>query len=236
MKIAIIGAMREEIEPLLEKFDKYNLVEYGGNKYYEVRYGNLEIIIVYSKIGKVFATLTATILLEKFRCEMILFSGVAGALNSKLKIGDFVIASKVCQHDVDITKFGHEYGYIPESSVYIESDKQIRCVAKSVAEKLDISINEGIIATGDQFVGDDKMKSFIKNNFYADVLDMESGAVAVVCKNLDIPFFILRIISDTANKDADINFQEFINEITKKSAAFMFELIKELIKKQKLNI
>ncbi len=224
-----MGAMKEEIKPILDKFDNYKIIKYGGNIYYEIKYSKIKIIIVYSKIGKVFATLTTSILIEKFKCDIILFSGVAGALNPKLQIGDLIIATKVCQHDVDITSFGHKFGYIPESSVYIETNKDINDISKKVAKKMDITIKGGIIATGDQFVENEKKREFIKNTFFADALDMESSAVAVVCKNLNIPFFILRTISDTADMNANINFQKFLKKTTKISADFMFELLKELI-------
>merc|ERR1711879_814861 len=94
----------------LAYFDDIKVTEFAKNNYYEVSYNGLDIVIAYSKIGKVFASLTASTLIEKFDCDTLLFSGVAGAINPTLKIGDLIIDKKLCQHDLDITAFGHPNG------------------------------------------------------------------------------------------------------------------------------
>lgn len=88
MKIAIMGAMREEITPLLEFFKDYKEIKYADNIYYELKFENLDLVIAYSKIGKVFSALTASTMIEKFNCTHLLFSGVAGGIN----IGDLIVA------------------------------------------------------------------------------------------------------------------------------------------------
>ena len=229
-KLAIMGAMEEEIEPLLAYFDKVNVVEYANNKYYEVNYNGLDIVIAYSKIGKVFASLTASTMIEKFGCDTLLFSGVAGGINSKLKIGDLIIADKLCQHDLDITAFGHPHGYVPGGKVFVETSKELRDVAIKVAKENDLKVIEGIIATGDQFVHSTQRKEFIENTFNADALEMEGASVAVVCDALNIPFFILRAISDTADMDAGFDFDEFLKSSAKNSADYLIKILKELKK------
>jgi adenosylhomocysteine/aminodeoxyfutalosine nucleosidase len=228
MKIAVMGAMPEEIEPILERMDSYETIEYAKNIYYEGKYRGIDVVVAYSKIGKVFATLTATILLEKFKCDTLLFSGVAGGLNPDFQIGDLVIASKLSQFDLDITVFGHPHGYVPEGQVYIEADKRLRELAKEIADRKDIKLFEGIIATGDQFVSSDDTKEFIYDIFKADAVEMEGASVAVVCDSLDIPFFILRAISDTANSDAGVDFDKFLEESAKISADFILDMVEEL--------
>lgn len=109
MKIAIMGAMPEEIAPILEQLKDYKTVEYANNKYYEATYKGVELVIAYSKIGKVFSTLTATTMIQHFGCDKLLFSGVAGAISPSLKVGDLIIATKLSQHDLDITAFGHPF-------------------------------------------------------------------------------------------------------------------------------
>ena len=229
-KLAIMGAMQEEIEPLLAYFDKVNVVEYANNKYYEVSYNGLEIVIAYSKIGKVFASLTASTMIEKFGCDTLLFSGVAGGINPKLKIGDLIIADKLCQHDLDITAFGHPHGYVPGGKVFVETSKELRDVAIKVAKENDLKVIEGIIATGDQFVHSTQRKEFIENTFNADALEMEGASVAVVCDALNVPFFILRAISDTADMDAGFDFDEFLKSSAKNSADYLIKILKELKK------
>ena len=229
-KLAIMGAMEEEIEPLLSYFDKVNVVEYANNKYYEVSYNGLEIVIAYSKIGKVFASLTASTMIEKFRCDTLLFSGVAGGINPKLKIGDLIIADKLCQHDLDITAFGHPHGFVPGGKVFVETSKELREVAIKVANENDLNVIVGTIATGDQFVHSNERKEFIEKTFTADALEMEGASVAVVCDALNVPFFILRAISDTADMDAGFDFDEFLKSSAKNSAEYLIKILRELKK------
>ena len=227
-KIAIMGAMPEEIEPLLAKVENINKVEYANNSYYEATYKGKELVIAYSKIGKVFSALTASTLLEKFSCNKLLFSGVAGAINPALNIGDLIIADKLCQHDLDISIFGHDFGYVPEGAKFVESDKTLREIAKEVAKNNDLSLIEGTIATGDQFVASNERKEFIAKNFEADALEMEGASVAVVCDALNVPFFVLRAISDTANDDAGMDFDEFMVSSAKISANFILDMVEKI--------
>ena len=227
-KIAIMGAMPEEIEPLLEKVENINKIEYANNSYYEATYKGKELVIAYSKIGKVFSSLTASTLLEKFSCDKLLFSGVAGAINPALKIGDLIIADKLCQHDLDISIFGHDFGYVPEGAKFVETDKDLREIAKVVAKENELSLIEGTIATGDQFVASNDRKEFISKNFSADALEMEGASVAVVCDALNVPFFVLRAISDTANDDAGMDFDEFMVGSAKISANFILDMVEKI--------
>ncbi len=228
MKIAIMGAMPEEIAPLLEKVERYEKVEYAKNSYYLAQYRDMELVIAYSKIGKVFAALTAATMIEKFGAQQLLFSGVAGAINPDLKIGDLIVATKLCQHDLDITAFGHPYGYVPEGSVFVESDVHLRKIARRVAKEKGIVLKEGIIATGDQFVADPVRKAWIMEEFGADALEMEGASVAVVCDALEVPFFILRSISDSADMDAGFDFDTFLESSAKVSADFIMTMLDEI--------
>lgn len=229
MKIAIMGAMPEEVAPILKKLGEYRTTEYAGNKYYEATYNNTELVIAYSKIGKVFSTLTATTMIEHFGAEKLLFSGVAGAISPSLKVGDLIVATKLAQHDLDITAFGHPFGYVPEGSVFIETDAQILKLSKEVAAEMGKTVQEGIIATGDQFVANEERKNWIGSTFGADALEMEGGSVAVVCKALNIPFFILRAISDAADMDASFSFDAFLETSAVESADFVMKMVDKLV-------
>ncbi|MDQ7066537.1 MAG: 5'-methylthioadenosine/adenosylhomocysteine nucleosidase [Sulfurimonas sp.] len=228
-KIAIMGAMPEEVAPILQKLGEYKTTEYAGNKYYEATYKGVELVVAYSKIGKVFSTLTATTMIEHFSCDTLLFSGVAGAINPNLKIGDLIVATKLSQHDLDITAFGHPMGYVPEGSVFVKSDKELLALSKEVARELEKNVIEGIIATGDQFIHDEKIKENIVKHFNADALEMEGGSVAVVCNALGVPFFILRAISDTADTDASFSFDEFMESSAIISAEFIMKMVDKII-------
>ncbi len=224
-KIAIMGAMREEIAPLLEKVENIKEVAYANNIYYEASYKGKEVVIAYSKIGKVFSALTATILIEKFGCKTLLFSGVAGAISNDLKIGDLIIADGLCQHDLDITAFGHPHGFVPEGDVCIPTDSKLLEIASKVSKNRGLKLNKGIIATGDQFVACGEKKAWIGQIFKADALEMEGASVAVVCNALNVPFFILRAISDSADGNADMDFDKFLESSAKISAGFILDMV-----------
>jgi adenosylhomocysteine/aminodeoxyfutalosine nucleosidase len=228
MKIAIMGAMREEIEPLLEFFGKYETIDYAGNTYYETTYKNLDIVIAYSKIGKVNSAITASVMCEKFKAEKLLFSGVAGAVSDELRVGDLIIADKLVQHDVDITAFGHPFGFIPESGDFVRSDERLNELAKKVANELAIKLMVGAIATGDQFVASEDKKNWIRDTYKADALEMEGASVARVCECFGVPFMVLRAISDAADMDAGFSFDEFLVSSAKVSAKFLIQMLDEL--------
>ena len=229
MRVGIMGAMVEEIKPILDLVDEIETeIDYANNKYYKAKYNNIDLIIAYSKIGKVNSALTAATMIEKFEIDMLLFSGVAGAINENLKIGDLIVATKLCQHDLDITAFGHPYGYVPESKVFVETNEKLNNIAKSVAKKLNIKLLEGIIATGDQFIADPKRKEWIKETFNADAIEMEGASVGFVCDSLGVPFFVLRAISDSADMDAGFDFDKFLEGSAKESAKFLIEMLEEI--------
>jgi len=229
MKIAIMGAMPEEIAPILKKVNQYKTIEYADNQYYETNYKGVDLVIAYSKIGKVFSTLTASTMIQHFNCDRLLFSGVAGGINPELKIGDLIVANKLSQHDLDITAFGHPMGFVPGGSVFVEADKDLIALSKEVASELGKSVREGTIATGDQFVHDSTIKENIVKHFDADALEMEGASVAVVCKSLNIPFFILRAISDTADTDASFSFDEFMESSAIISADFIMKMVDKIV-------
>ncbi len=237
MKIAIMGAMVEEVdpflsagehEPLLRYFSKHEDLEYAGNTYHLARYKDLEIVLAYSKIGKVYSALTAATMLEHFGCETLLFTGVAGAVDPELKIGDLVAATKLCQHDLDITAFGHPHGYVPEGKLYIEADRELLHIAKEVADEKGIDLKGGIIATGDQFIADPKRKEWIAKTFDADAIEMEGASVAVVCDAMKVPFFVLRAISDAADMDAAFDFDEFLKHSSQVSSSFIMAMLEKI--------
>ena len=233
MKIAIMGAMSEEISPILEKLDSYKTVEFAGNRYYTATYRGVELIIAYSKIGKVFSALTATTMIEHFGADRLLFSGVAGAISPALKVGDLIVATKLSQHDLDITAFGHPYGYVPEGAVFVEADREMIELSKKVAVEMGKKVQEGIIATGDQFVANEERKNWIGKTFGADALEMEGASVAVVCDALKVPFFILRAISDAADMDASFSFDAFLQTSAQESAEFVMKMVQSIIENAK---
>ncbi|ENN5833929.1 5'-methylthioadenosine/adenosylhomocysteine nucleosidase [Campylobacter lari] len=228
MKIAILGAMPEEVTPLLETLKEYQTVEYANNTYYLAKYKNHELIIAYSKIGKVNSTLSAAIMIEKFKAELLLFTGVAGAFNPSLEIGDLIYATKLAQYDLDITAFGHPLGYVPGNEIFIKTDDKLNNLAIEVAKVLGVKLQSGIIATGDEFICDESKKAKIREIFNADACEMEGASVALVCDALKIPCLILRSMSDKAGEKAEFDFDEFVEKSAKISANFVLKICEKL--------
>lgn len=227
MKIAILGAMPEEIEPFLDEFE-CEKIDYANNSFYFTKFKNHELIIAYSKIGKVNSTLSATIMIEKFKAQILLFTGVAGALKEGLKIGDILYATSVVQHDLDITAFGHPYGFVPGSPIFVETDKKLNEIALKTAKNLGLNITPGIIASGDQFINSNEKKEWIKTTFNASAAEMEGASVGQVCHALNVGYFLMRSISDEACESAEFDFDDFMVESAKKSAEFMLKMIENL--------
>ena len=232
MKVAILGAMPEEIEPLLsalcERGVSVESTEYANNKFYFAHLFGHDLVIAYSKIGKVNSALTATVMIEKFGARALIFTGVAGALKHGIKIGEILYATALVQHDLDITAFGHPHGFVPGSKILVQTDAKLNSIAQSVAEQLGITLKSGIIASGDQFVGDEERKSWIERTFDASAVEMEGASVAQVCDALGVPFCVLRAISDEAGHKAEFDFDEFMVKSAQTSANFVLKMIERL--------
>lgn len=224
--IAIMAAMEEEVQEIknimenLEEKDIYALHVYEGT------INGLKTILVQTGVGKVNAARTTQIIIDKYNIEYVINVGTAGGLNEKLEIGDIIIGTKLVQHDFDITAFGHEKGYITGIGTSFESDKKlVEKAQKAILKLKDINIIEGTIASGDIFCTEVKMKEKIRNKFKADCVEMESAAVAQVCTLDEMPFIVIRSISDIPNGNNAITFDEFIKLASKRCA----ELIKVMI-------
>lgn len=227
MKIGILGAMEEEITPLLEILKDYKEIKYANNSYYLANFERHELVLAYSKIGKVNSTLSAAVMIEKFGAQVLLFTGVAGALKS-LKIGDLLVATKLCQYDLDITAFGHPLGFVPGNEIFIKTDEKLNELAKQVASELGKKLAFGTIATGDEFICDEGKKSKIVQVFDAEACEMEGASVALVCDALKIPCFVLRAMSDEAGEKAEFDFDEFVVNSAKISAEFVLKMCEKL--------
>lgn len=226
--IGVMGAMIEEIEPLLRRMQNVRSERIGNNDYHTGRYADRDVVVAYSRIGKVNAAVTATMMIERFKIDRLLFSGVAGAISPELKVGDLICAEKLVQHDVDITAFGHKPGFIPETGDFFSADAKLNDLAKNVAVRRSVKLGSGVIATGDQFIANPETKERIRMTFGADAVEMEGASVACVCDTFGIPFFVLRAISDAADMDAGFSFDEFLKSSAEISAEFVLEMVSAL--------
>ncbi|WP_100550900.1 5'-methylthioadenosine/adenosylhomocysteine nucleosidase [Caedibacter taeniospiralis] len=228
MKIAILGAMEREIAPILEVIKPYEIKEYANNKYYLASYKGHDLVVACSKIGKVFSTLTAMVMIEHFGVKALFFSGVAGGVSDNICVGDLVVATQTVQHDIDITAFGRLKGEVPGSKIFTETCQLLKSKLKVVAIKMDLPLKEGIIATGDQFIHSAQTKRAIMEQFDAHAIEMEGGSVNLACHELNVPCLILRAISDTADGQAVNDFPRFVDMAAKRSADLILALVEEL--------
>lgn len=229
MKIGIIAAMPEELVYLTQNLDKTQEVQVLGNTYYTGTIGKTEVVLVQSGIGKVMSAMSVAVLADHFQVEAIINTGSAGALAEEIAVGDVVIADKLVYHDVDVTAFGYAYGQMAGQPLYFESDKNFITRIQTNLSQLEQTWHLGLIATGDSFIaGEDKITS-IKSHF-PDVLavEMEGAAIAQTAQALDLPFLVIRAMSDNANHEASISFDEFIIEAGRRSAQVLLAFLKAL--------
>jgi adenosylhomocysteine nucleosidase len=248
-RIGIMGAMPEEIEGVVSLLSDCVESSMGKRIYFSGQINGIETVVVFSRWGKVAAATTATTLINEFKVTELLFTGVAGAISSELKIGDIVLGKKLIQHDMDARPLMQQYEIPLLSKIYFESDaNHLDIASKAINEVFEskslhsvIGIEEqdlmefhisqpklfiGDIASGDQFFASNEQKHKL-NSQLPDVLcvEMEGAAVAQVCYEYEIPFSIIRTISDVADDNSHVDFPSFIKKISSKYAS---EIIKNI--------
>ena len=165
-----------------------------------------------SGIGKVNAGICAQILADVFSVDAIINTGIAGSLNKNINIGDIVLSTDVVQHDMDATGFGYRKGQIPQMPVFFfNADDNLRRLAAEVCKEVnpDIQVFKGRIASGDQFVCDQDVKNRIVSEFSAYATEMEGAAIGQAAYLNEIPFLVVRAISDKADGSAQMDYSEF---------------------------
>ena len=222
-KIGIIGAMDSEVALFREEF---SAAETNVSGIYRGTDGKNELYICRSGVGKVNAAIAAQKMIDFFGVEKIINSGVAGALSDKLGIADIVIADKVVQHDMDTSALGDPAGMISDiNMIYLPADARICAALKESVEDTGIGCEIGTIASGDQFVSDGEIKNRIVQKFGAKSCEMEGGAIGHVCYVNNVPFGVLRAMSDGADDGAKLDFPAF----AKKAAENSTKVIKNFL-------
>lgn len=235
MKIGIIGAMQEEVQLLVDDLEIISEELVGMRTYYSGKLFGKEVVIVFSRCGKVAAASTVTTLIERYNVDLVLFTGVAGATNSNLNIGDIVIGDKLIQHDMDasalqiykkyeipllgITTFEVNPELLPlaqNSALHYISDKMRNEIDRGILSEFMIETPQvvtGTIASGDQFIADSsKTKSLAAEIENLQCIEMEGAAVAQVCYEHGVDYLIFRVISDKADEHANVNFSRFVEK------------------------
>ena len=210
--IGIIGAMEVEVAILKEKMEDVRIIKKASMDFYEGILAGKKVVVVRSGIGKVNAGICAQILADVFSVDAIINTGIAGSLNKNINIGDIVLSTDVVQHDMDATGFGYRKGQIPQMPVFFfNADDNLRRLAAEVCKEVnpDIQVFEGRIASGDQFVCDQDVKNHIVSDFSAYATEMEGAAIGQAAYLNEIPFLVVRAISDKADGSAQMDYSEF---------------------------
>ncbi len=230
-KIGIIGAMEVEVAQLKETMWRGRLAHRAGMEFCEGVLEGREVVVVKSGIGKVNAAICAQILADEFQVDAILNTGIAGSLRAEVNIGDVVISTDALHHDMDASGFGYPLGQIPQMHHFaFAADANLRALAKRVCEKENpgIGVFEGRVLSGDQFVSDRAVKARLTSLFGGYCTEMEGAAIAQAAVLNNIPFVIVRAISDKADDSANMDYEKFEKMAIDNSVRLIHGMLREM--------
>jgi adenosylhomocysteine nucleosidase len=221
--IGIIGAMAEEIELFRKNMEIRETRQYAKTEYFAGLINGQEIVLLQSGIGKVKSTISTQILIDRFDIDMIIFTGLAGALAPNLKRGDLIVANQVVQYDFDLTAFGRRPGELPDIGRLLEPEPSLikfLCYAYDdvfKAQRAAPQLIVGSICSGDKFISDRRDIEWLQREFGAVATEMEGAAVGYACFVNDVRFAILRTISDTGGEGATDDFDAYLKVASENS-------------------
>ncbi len=230
-RIGIIGAMEEEVTSLKEQLSDTRTTTIAGMEFCEGKLDNRNVVIVQCGMGKVNAGICANTLINQFGCSKIINTGVAGSLDNRIDIGDFVVSVDACQHDFTVEDIGFEKGEIPytgRSSFPADEAMRNKAVEAVHEAASDVQVFEGRVCSGDQFISTKEQKELIKSDFGGLCCEMEGGAIAQACYLNDTPFVIIRAISDKADESEEMNYELFKESAAKRCASVVHYMISNM--------
>ena len=229
MKAGIIGAMEEEVTLLRDKIDNRQTLNIAGCEIYTGTLNGVDVALLKSGIGKVSAAMGATLLLEHCKPDVVINTGSAGGLAPSLKVGDIVVSDEVRYHDADVTAFGYEYGQMAGCPAAFKADEKLIAAAQATIEQLNLHAVRGLVVSGDAFINGSVNLAKIRHNFpQAIAVEMEATAIGHVCHNFGVPFVVVRAISDVADQQSHLSFEEFLTVAAKQSSLMVETLLTSL--------
>lgn len=226
--IGIIGAMDEEVTQIVEVMEITETFERASMVFRKGTLNGKDVVIVRSGIGKVNAAVCTQILVDRFNVDYVINTGIAGSLKVEIDIADVVLSSDVLHHDMDATGFGYALGQVPRMEVLsFKADERLIELGKAACRKAapDVGVHVGRVVSGDQFISDKEVKNRLIKNFNGFCTEMEGAAIAQTSYLNDVPFLILRAISDKADDSATMDYPAFEAMAIKNSV----EILKELV-------
>ena len=229
--LGIIGAMDEEVAKVKEQMQNVDVMTKATMECFKGTLGGKQGVVVRSGIGKVNAAMCAQILMDEYHVDAIINTGIAGSLNAAIDIGDIVLSTDTLEHDMDAVAFGYPVGQIPRmDTLSFEADAELRAVAKAACEKVnpEVKVFEGRIVSGDQFISDKAKKQWLVENFAGYCTEMEGAAIAHAAYLNNVPFLIIRAISDKADDSASVDYPTFEAKAIEHSVKLILELCSQL--------
>jgi adenosylhomocysteine nucleosidase len=223
-----MSAMAEEIQLYLDTCSMEATHEHAGLTLHEARYHGHDLVIVKAGVGKVNAALCTQLLIDTFDAETVICTGSAGALHEDLSIGDIVVAEDCVQHDLNVEFLGLPRGAVPFTDLRFFASADALVDRAREVDLPDHTIRVGRVCTGDTFIQDADARDAIRTELGGDCVEMEGAAVGQVCAVNDIPFLLVRAISDRADGSSDVDFQAFLDEAARSSARIVLHLLEAL--------
>ncbi|MEG2597791.1 MAG: 5'-methylthioadenosine/adenosylhomocysteine nucleosidase [Oscillospiraceae bacterium] len=220
-KVGIIGAMGSEIEHLRDMLTCREEITIAGRTFFSGKIGKAEVVLVCSGIGKVNSAMSAQILMDHFDLSEVINTGIAGGAHGT-KTRDIVISTEVTYHDMDLRILEMSY---PNQRIFAASSRLVE-EAKKACEGI-LTYHVGRIVTGDQFISDKTVKADIVNRLDPYAIEMEGGAIAHVCTVNEMPFVIIRSISDNADDSAEMDYDTFEKLAANDAAKIVVAMLKQ---------
>lgn len=247
MTLAIMSALLDEQRGLLEQLDNPRRVQRAGRTFWCGQWLGHDVVLVLSKVGKVAAATTATVLIEAFDVQRIVFTGVAGGIGAGVKVGDVVVASEFIQHDMDSSPLFARFEMPLYDRATFPCDTVLTAILlEAVHEGLEAvgnhfhrenllakpTLHTGLIASGDQFISSAAVAAQVQGTleaagFDALAVEMEGAAVAQVCCDYGVPFAAVRTISDRADDQAHVDFSAFVTQV---ASPYACAIVQQLVK------
>ncbi|WP_020681496.1 5'-methylthioadenosine/S-adenosylhomocysteine nucleosidase [Marinobacterium rhizophilum] len=230
LRIGIIGAMDQEVELLKSALQQVEEHQYAGYSFYIGLMHGQSVVLLKSGIGKVNAAVGTALLLQIFKPDCVINTGSAGGFDEKLEVGDIVISTEVRHHDVDVTVFGYEPGQVPGLPAAFEPDLLLAQLAEQcIGQMQGMKTVRGLIATGDSFMNCSDRVAKTRALFPTmKAVEMEAAAIAQTCHSFDVPFIVIRALSDIAGKESNLSFDQFLETAATHSAEMVMAIVKSL--------
>jgi len=238
-RIGLMAAMPQELQAVLALMPDEHRETVAGRTFWPGHLGGCEVVAVVSGIGKVAASTTATLLLQRYGVDGLLFTGVAGGLGEGVKVGDMVVAQRFLQHDMDASPLfpRHEVpGY--GQALFATHTGWTQALAQASQHTLDqlptwlgedtlaafhlqaARVHQGLIVSGDRFVATSAESTALRQALpEALAVEMEGAAVAQVCHDFGVPFAAVRTVSDRADDSAHVDFGRFVADVASRYSA-----------------